>query len=46
LFESISSPGDIKRVKRNRSRDAFKMRLGMATVLEQSGNDLVEKPGD
>ncbi|RUT08447.1 hypothetical protein DSM106972_016150 [Dulcicalothrix desertica PCC 7102] len=37
------SPGDTKRVKRNRSRDAFKMRLGMGTVLEQSGDELVEK---
>jgi hypothetical protein len=36
-------PGDIKRVKRNRSRDAFKMRIGMGTVLEQSGDELVEK---
>ncbi|MHC5821357.1 MAG: IS110 family transposase [Nostoc sp.] len=35
-------PGDIKRVKRNRSRDAFKLRLGMGTVLEQSGDKLVE----
>ncbi|BAY34195.1 hypothetical protein NIES2107_61000 [Nostoc carneum NIES-2107] len=37
-------PGDIKRTKRNRSRDAFKMRLGMGTVLEQSGDELLEKP--
>lgn len=37
------SPGETKRVKRNRSRDAFKMRLGMGTVLEQSGDELVEK---
>ena len=37
------SPGDVKRVKRNRSRDAFKLRLGMGTVLEQSGDKLVEK---
>lgn len=36
------SPGDIKRVKRNRSRDAFKLRVGMGTVLEQSGDELVE----
>ncbi len=36
--------GDIKRSKRNRSRDMFKMRLGMGTVLEQSGDALVEKP--
>lgn len=36
-------PGDIKRVKRNRNRDAFKMRIGMGTVLEQSGDELVEK---
>ncbi|MBN4004774.1 transposase [Nostoc sp. LPT] len=33
----------IKRIKRNRSRDTFKMRLGMGTVLEQSGDGLVEK---
>ncbi|QSJ14538.1 hypothetical protein JYQ62_21800 [Nostoc sp. UHCC 0702] len=37
------SLGDIKRMKRNRSRDAFKVRLGMGTVLEQSGDKLVEK---
>ncbi|MEH2029518.1 MAG: transposase [Nostoc sp.] len=36
--------GDTKRIKRNRSRDTFKMRLGMGTVLEQSGDGLVEKP--
>lgn len=36
------SPGDVKRTKRNRSRDAFKMRLGMGTTLEQSGDQLVE----
>ncbi|MCV3216679.1 hypothetical protein OGM63_24780 [Plectonema radiosum NIES-515] len=30
-------PGDIKR------RDAFKMRIGMGTVLEQSGDELIEK---
>ncbi|MDZ8052957.1 MAG: transposase [Aulosira sp. ZfuVER01] len=36
------SPGDVKRVKRNRSRDTFKMRLGMGTVLEQSGDELIE----
>ncbi|MEH2157298.1 hypothetical protein [Nostoc sp.] len=36
-------PGDVKRIKRNRSRDAFKLRLGMGTVLEQSGDKLVEK---
>ncbi|MBD2167105.1 transposase [Calothrix membranacea FACHB-236] len=35
--------GDTKRIKRNRSRDIFKMRLGMGTVLEQSGDGLVEK---
>ncbi|MEH1786755.1 MAG: hypothetical protein V7L23_14540 [Nostoc sp.] len=35
--------GDTKRIKRNRSRDTFKMRLGMGTVLEQSGDGLVEK---
>ncbi len=37
-------PGEIKRTKRNRSRDCFKMRLGMGTTLEQSGDVLVEKP--
>ncbi len=37
------SPGETKRVKRNRSRDTFKMRLGMGTVIEQSGDALVEK---
>ncbi|MEH2372526.1 IS110 family transposase [Nostoc sp.] len=35
--------GDTKRIKRNRSRNTFKMRLGMGTVLEQSGDGLVEK---
>ncbi|MCC5640079.1 transposase [Nostoc sp. CHAB 5844] len=35
-------PGDVKRVKRNRSRDTFKMRLGMGTTLEQSGDELIE----
>ncbi|MBC1241899.1 transposase [Nostoc sp. 2RC] len=35
--------GETKRIKRNRSRDTFKMRLGMGTVLEQSGDGLVEK---
>ncbi|MEM9543137.1 MAG: hypothetical protein AAGA60_27055 [Cyanobacteria bacterium P01_E01_bin.42] len=35
--------GTIKRVKRNRSRDGFRMRLGMATVLEQSGDKTIEK---
>ena len=35
--------GDTKGIKRNRSRDTFKMRLGMGTVLEQSGDGLVEK---
>lgn len=38
-----NSPGDIKRTKRNRSRDAFKMRIGMGTTLEQSGDELIEK---
>ncbi|MBH8576968.1 transposase [Nostocaceae cyanobacterium CENA369] len=37
------SVGDTKRIKRNRSRDTFKMRLGMGTVLEQSGDALIEK---
>ncbi|WP_292733710.1 hypothetical protein [Nostoc sp. JL31] len=36
--------GDTKRIKRNRSRDTFKMRLGLGTVLEQSGDGLIEKP--
>ncbi|MHC5676033.1 MAG: IS110 family transposase, partial [Nostoc sp.] len=36
--------GDVKRTKRNRSRDTFKMRLGMGTTLEESGDGLVEKP--
>ncbi|HYX18777.1 MAG TPA: transposase [Nostoc sp.] len=35
--------GETKRIKRNRSRDTFKMRLGMGTVLEQSGDGLIEK---
>ncbi len=38
------SPGDVKRIKRNRSRDAFKMRIGMGTVLEASGDGWAEKP--
>lgn len=37
--------GETKRVKRNRSRDTFKMRLGMGTALEQSGDALIEKTG-
>ncbi|NET71775.1 MAG: IS110 family transposase [Sphaerospermopsis sp. SIO1G2] len=35
--------GETKRVKRNRSRDIFKLRLGMGTTLEQSGDKTVEK---
>ncbi|RCJ23193.1 hypothetical protein A6S26_01155 [Nostoc sp. ATCC 43529] len=35
-------PSDVKRVKRNRSRDGFKLRF-MGTVLEQSGDKLVER---
>jgi hypothetical protein len=35
--------GETKRIKRNRSRDTFKMRLGMGTTLEQSGDGLIEK---
>jgi hypothetical protein len=35
--------GDTKRIKRNRSRDTFKLRLGMGTTLEQSGDKTVEK---
>jgi len=35
-------PGQVKRVKRNRSRDMFFSRLGMATRIEQSGDKLVE----
>lgn len=38
-------PGDVKRIKRNRSRDGFKMRLGMGTWLDASGDSLTEKPG-
>jgi hypothetical protein len=38
------SPGDVKEVKKNRSRDSFKMRLGMGTIFECSGDDWVEKP--
>ncbi|MBW4573180.1 MAG: hypothetical protein KME31_36040 [Tolypothrix carrinoi HA7290-LM1] len=37
------SPGDVKRTPGYRSGDAFKMRIGMGTVLEQSGDELVEK---
>jgi hypothetical protein len=37
------SAGDEKRVKRNRSRDCFKIRVGMGTILEQSGDNLIEK---
>lgn len=37
--------GDPKRIKRNRSRNTFKMRLGMGMTLEQSGDGLVDKPG-
>jgi hypothetical protein len=36
-------PGDVKRVTRHRSRDAFKLRLGMGTKLQQSGDKIVEK---
>lgn len=39
------SRGEVKRIKRNRSRDSFKMRLGLGTVLEQSGDALIEKGG-
>jgi hypothetical protein len=35
--------GESKRIKRNRSRDTFKLRLGMGTTLEQSGDKTVEK---
>ncbi|MEA5515522.1 transposase [Nodularia sp. UHCC 0506] len=35
--------GETKRIKRNRSRDTFKLRLGMGTTLEQSGDKTVEK---
>lgn len=35
--------GETKRIKRNRSRDTFKLRLGMGTILEQSGDKTVEK---
>jgi hypothetical protein len=37
------SPGDTKEVKKNRSRDSFKMRLGMGTIFECSGDDWIEK---
>lgn len=37
------APGDMKEVKKNRSRDAFKMRLGMGTIFECSGDDWIEK---
>ena len=40
-----TTPGDVKRTKKNRSRDSFKMRVGMGTVLEASGDSWVEKPG-
>ena len=32
------SKGEIKRIKRNRSRDSFKLRLGFGTILESSGD--------
>ncbi|TAF13252.1 MAG: hypothetical protein EAZ76_12195 [Nostocales cyanobacterium] len=35
--------GETKRIKRNLSRDTFKLRLGMGTTLEQSGDKTVEK---
>lgn len=37
------SPGDVKVTKKNRSRDAFKMRLGQGTILESSGDGWIEK---
>jgi len=37
------SAGEEKRIRRNRSRDMFKLRMGMGTNLEQSGDKLVEK---
>jgi hypothetical protein len=30
--------GQVKRIKRNRSRDSFKLRLGFGTILESSGD--------
>ncbi|MFY7802947.1 MAG: IS110 family transposase [Limnoraphis robusta] len=35
--------GEVKRIKRNRSRDSFKMRLGRGSILEASGDAWVEK---
>lgn len=35
--------GEVKRIKRNRSRDSFKMRLGRGTILEASGDSWIEK---
>ncbi|MEH2078800.1 MAG: hypothetical protein V7K89_01930 [Nostoc sp.] len=32
--------GDTKRIKRNRSRDTFKMCLGMGTVLEAVSKEM------
>lgn len=34
-----------KRVKHNRTRDSFKMRLGMGTITEQSGDMTITKSG-
>lgn len=38
-------PGDVKVTKKNRSRDAFKMRLGQGTIMESSGDGWIEKAG-
>ncbi|MEM9543568.1 MAG: transposase [Cyanobacteria bacterium P01_E01_bin.42] len=43
VYKVKFNPGDMKRHKRNRSRDIFKMRLGMGTVLEASGDGWIEK---
>ena len=37
------SAGDVKTIKKTRSRDLFKMRVGMGTVLESSGDSWIEK---
>lgn len=37
--------GDVKRIRRNRSRDSFKMRLGYGSYFEFSGDGWVEVQG-
>lgn len=39
------TPGEAKRIRRNYSRDAFKMRIGRGTVLESSGDSWIEIEG-